>query len=302
MRIEQMRQLIEIAKCGSLSVASQKMFITQQALSVSVKKMEKELGATLITRTPRGVYLTEQGLYFAEGFNKILSEYDSLLLGHDYLVQKENILKKPFRILVSYGAMEAFLADVLSGFFSKNQFWEMSIGESSYHNILQGLLDGAIDLGIHVFNEPNQSEKIEKDVLEEILICTSPLYVRVSERSPLAQCPVITLATLAKENILVYDSKQWNECYMKETLDSFNIDLHYIAEENYQLHLNMIRSGNAVAFGIMGDKLFHQERGIKYIKLDEPLEVKVIGLMKKSRADDPIYQYILNYLQIASNQ
>lgn len=38
MRIEQMRQLVEIAKYKSLNTASQNMHITQQALSVSVKK------------------------------------------------------------------------------------------------------------------------------------------------------------------------------------------------------------------------------------------------------------------------
>ena len=36
MRVEQMRQLVEIAKYKSLNVASQNMHITQQALSVSV--------------------------------------------------------------------------------------------------------------------------------------------------------------------------------------------------------------------------------------------------------------------------
>lgn len=43
MKIDQMRQLLEIAKSKSLSKASQNMFISQQALSSSIRKMEEEL-------------------------------------------------------------------------------------------------------------------------------------------------------------------------------------------------------------------------------------------------------------------
>lgn len=68
MRIEQMRQLVEIAKYKSLNTASQNMHITQQALSVSVKKMEEELDCKLLSRTTHGVSLTEQGSYYAQGF------------------------------------------------------------------------------------------------------------------------------------------------------------------------------------------------------------------------------------------
>ena len=79
MRLEQLRYLIEISKSKSLSVASETLHISQQALSLSVKEMEKELGVPLLIRSPRGIRLTQEGETFTRGIHKILLDYDLLV-------------------------------------------------------------------------------------------------------------------------------------------------------------------------------------------------------------------------------
>ena len=44
MRIEQLKDFIEIAESSSLSAAAKKLFVTPQALSASLGKMENEVG------------------------------------------------------------------------------------------------------------------------------------------------------------------------------------------------------------------------------------------------------------------
>lgn len=50
MRIEQLKDFIEIAESSSLSAAAKKLFVTPQALSASLGKMENEAGAKLLVR------------------------------------------------------------------------------------------------------------------------------------------------------------------------------------------------------------------------------------------------------------
>ena len=58
MKLEQLSQVIEIADTGSFSEAARKLFITQPALSRSVKQLEQELGYEIFERNSSGVVLT----------------------------------------------------------------------------------------------------------------------------------------------------------------------------------------------------------------------------------------------------
>ena len=58
MRTEQLLYLLEISKNPSLHIASEKLNMTPQALSASIRKLEEEVGFAVLERTTQGVTLT----------------------------------------------------------------------------------------------------------------------------------------------------------------------------------------------------------------------------------------------------
>lgn len=44
-----------VAKCKSFSKASEKLFISQPAVSISIKKLEEQLNVTLFKRNQKGI-------------------------------------------------------------------------------------------------------------------------------------------------------------------------------------------------------------------------------------------------------
>ena len=62
------RVFYTVAKCGSLTKAAEELYISQPAVSQSVKQLENQLGVTLFNRTHRGMELSAQGgkVIFAE--------------------------------------------------------------------------------------------------------------------------------------------------------------------------------------------------------------------------------------------
>lgn len=56
-----MRYFAAIAELGSFSRAADELRVAQSALSVHMRALEDDLGTQLLTRTPRGVVLTEAG-------------------------------------------------------------------------------------------------------------------------------------------------------------------------------------------------------------------------------------------------
>ena len=78
MTLQQLKYVIQIAQCGSISTAAQKLFITQPSLSKAVSDLEKEMGITIFCRSSRGVYLTEDGSKFLSYARQVTEQADLL--------------------------------------------------------------------------------------------------------------------------------------------------------------------------------------------------------------------------------
>ena len=60
-KLELYRVFKEVAETGNISVAAKNLYISQSAVSQSVKQLETALQARLFARSPRGVSLTGEG-------------------------------------------------------------------------------------------------------------------------------------------------------------------------------------------------------------------------------------------------
>jgi DNA-binding transcriptional LysR family regulator len=64
MLLAQLEAFIEVARARSVSRAADALFLTQPALTARIQGLERDLGAQLFVRTPRGMRLTEAGEVF----------------------------------------------------------------------------------------------------------------------------------------------------------------------------------------------------------------------------------------------
>ena len=78
MRIEQLEYFVETSRATSLSKAGERLHITQQSLNAALKKLEEELGATLLNRDFTGIQLTEQGKIALQYTEKILEQVENM--------------------------------------------------------------------------------------------------------------------------------------------------------------------------------------------------------------------------------
>src|SRR5438477_10451704 len=71
--VRRMRVLREVAAQRSFSAAADKLGYTQSAVSQQIAALEREAGATLIERNPRGIRLTDAGEAVVRHADKILA-------------------------------------------------------------------------------------------------------------------------------------------------------------------------------------------------------------------------------------
>lgn len=78
MRLEQLQYFLEIATSGSISIAAENLYISQSALSRSIKGLEEELGVQLFLRAVDGVRLTAAGEKLLPYMREVLSKAQDL--------------------------------------------------------------------------------------------------------------------------------------------------------------------------------------------------------------------------------
>jgi DNA-binding transcriptional LysR family regulator len=73
LNVQRLRVLREVANQGSFSAAAEALSFTQPAVSKQIAALEREAGAKLLDRTPRGIRLTDAGRVLVEHTEVILA-------------------------------------------------------------------------------------------------------------------------------------------------------------------------------------------------------------------------------------
>ena len=74
--LEQLRQLVAIADCGTMSKAAERLHISQPSISRSMHALETELGQELFVHTRNRVTLNDAGTIALDGARKVFADVD----------------------------------------------------------------------------------------------------------------------------------------------------------------------------------------------------------------------------------
>ncbi|MFJ7159904.1 LysR family transcriptional regulator [Streptomyces sp. NPDC101118] len=88
--LAQLRYLVAVADCRSITGAAASVFVAQSALSRAVQAMERDLGVELLARTGRGVSLTSEGVRVVRLARTVLDAVEAIEdigLGHTWDTQ-----------------------------------------------------------------------------------------------------------------------------------------------------------------------------------------------------------------------
>lgn len=144
MNILYFRYALEIAECGSLSRAAERLYIGQPNLSRAMRELEGTLGTELFERSSRGMIPTPDGEVFLQYAKRILAEVDAV-----EVMFKAGVIKKQRFSLSAPAAgyiSEAFAALSLS--FDATASLEITCREAESQANIAAVADGECALGI----------------------------------------------------------------------------------------------------------------------------------------------------------
>src|SRR5690606_24676409 len=92
--LRQLRAFVAVAEAGSFTAAARTLHLTQSALSVLVRELEREMGVQLLDRHTRQVLLTEAGREFLPSAQRLLAELAGAVAGvTDLRDKKKGVLR-----------------------------------------------------------------------------------------------------------------------------------------------------------------------------------------------------------------
>lgn len=115
--LELYRVFYTVAKCGSLTKAAEELYISQPAVSQSIKQLESQLGVRLFNRTHRGMELSAQGGKMI--FPEVERALGLLSAAENRVAEMQTAATGLIRIGASDTIFEYFLADKIVEFHEK---------------------------------------------------------------------------------------------------------------------------------------------------------------------------------------
>ena len=170
-----------VAKYKNLTRAASAMLSSQPNVTRVMRNLERELGCRLITRSNRGISLTEEGERL---YQHVAVAFEELRLGEEALTQSGGLREGSVSVGTSEAAMHGLLLGVLRGFHQAYPGVRLRIRNYSTPQAFNALRDGQIDFAVitaPVGVEQRPFKRTCLKVFQDILI-GGPQFAELAER------------------------------------------------------------------------------------------------------------------------
>jgi DNA-binding transcriptional LysR family regulator len=193
MNNQNLKAFITVAECNSFSVAADRLYLTQSAISKRIAQLEQQIGKRLFDRIARQVSLTEAGAELLPRAQRILTEYENALQAiNDLSGEASGTLRLAISHHLGLHRLPTILKQFALQFPNVTLDIEFTDSEKAYEQVLHGETEVAvITLALDSHHNIN-SKKIWRDPLQFVCANDHPLAkLQQPALEDLAKYPII---------------------------------------------------------------------------------------------------------------
>ena len=190
--VKRLKVLREVAAQSSFSAAAEKLGYTQSAVSQQIAALEREAGATLIERNPRGLRLTDAGEALVRHAEGILAR---LADAEEELQAIAGLRGGRLRMGSFPTAGATLMPKAIAEFNRRHPEVELSLAEADPFESLPRLRAGELDLVL----VDDTSGVLDQDEVDFEHILDDPLHIALPPDHPLTKRQRLRFEDLAEE-------------------------------------------------------------------------------------------------------
>ncbi|MBR0090805.1 MAG: LysR family transcriptional regulator [Lachnospiraceae bacterium] len=232
MTFQQLREFCKVAECESVTKAAEELFITQPALSMTLKKIEAEIGKPLFDRQGRYLHLNDAGKAIYRYASHTLQEWDDLMEKLQTHTEEESKLIRfcYVRDYIPNYVIPMFVSSYPSVNIAINQVDEKIIGTS--------IVKSVYDIAISRLSWTGE----EGEGITSVFFYKNRLLVSVPTSNPLARRESLRLKDIAGEKFIRLSRQGEFTAEVNNLAEKEGITLQTVKRVNYevikQLHHN----------------------------------------------------------------
>lgn len=233
MDIKQLRYFHEIVKHGKVSRAANSLYVSQPSLSMSLSKLEREIGFKLLERNDGTFKPTEAGAEFYKHVKMVLSTFENMENEIEYIGKKGSGQLK-------MGVTEVFRAvipELFDMFLESNNNFDIKLTEGTTSNIINQLRMHQLHFGLTTLSY------LDED-MESIHLGPNNHSLLIHRDIPLSKSNSTNLKELQSQTLIFSEgSYELNEFLHKNNLKFRNI----IRVETIGTAVRLVKKGLGIA-------------------------------------------------------
>lgn len=272
-KLDNYRIFFEVAKHLSFSKASEALYISQPAISQSIKQLERTLDCSLFFRHAKGVTLTKEGETL---FSYVENALDGLEVAEKKLEEIKNLEEGTLIIGAADTIASNLLLPHLEEYHALYPSIKIEVFNRTSIEILEMVKNGTVDLAF--VNLPLYDADLDAHPLfaiHDIFVCginenTKDKYTR----EEIAKLPLILLEK--KSNSRLYVEQQFKRSHVQLT-PSIELGAHELLLQFAKIHLGVSCVIKEFSTAYLENNL------VKELKLDYPIPERAVGYIHHKR-------------------
>ncbi|WP_320033798.1 LysR substrate-binding domain-containing protein [Halarcobacter sp.] len=168
MTLKELNFFYRLSDNPNVSQIANEINISQSAISLAIKSLEKKLGESLFDRVGKKLILNERGKYFKE-----LTYEHFIAITDSENIFKKNKLAGKLNIAASKTIANYMMPNIYYTFLSKYKDVKLDINSLNSSAIVEQILKGSLDIGLIETSFDNPNIIKEKIIDDELIIVTS---------------------------------------------------------------------------------------------------------------------------------
>jgi len=261
MEYNELKTFITVAKLNSFSVAAEKLFLSQPAISKRIASLETKLGTKLFDRIGHQLALTEAGEALLPRAQSVVAELEDIKRGIGNL--SGNMLSGSIEGKLTLGASHHVglrrLPPILKSYSKKFPKVDLDINFMDSEQAHDAILSGEIELAIATLPNKNTPR------IESTKVWNDPLHIVVSHDHQLAKAKMVSLKDLSKYKAILPSEKTFTRRIIEEKFKEEKIPIQTAMNTNY---IETIRMMVAIGMGwsALPETLINQDLTILKLK------------------------------------
>lgn len=219
MNLNQLRAFAAVATAGSFSRAAELLAVTQPAVTMQIRELERECGVQLFERIRRAPRLTEAGALLHDYTRRIFSLLDE---ASRRLEGARGLATGRLRV-VGGPTGSCYAAPLVAAFHARYPGIQVSLQVDTSERVAERVATLADDIGL--LGEEQQDARLAREPL-----CDDPLVLIASPRHPWAKRRTVSIRDLAGLPLLVREAGSTTRAFVDARLGAASRQIHVALE------------------------------------------------------------------------